>query len=147
MKPVSSEVGSIADGYKNAESFSPDQNLAGLSHADIQYLKELQAEPLIGTLSLEEERERMRAGQSANLSDFPVRSETYHTASCPVHILRPLRSPALLPATFYFHGGGWTLGDLKTHTRFICELAIRSQSAVVFIEYPLAPEHPFPEPL
>ncbi len=49
--------------------------------------------------------------------------------------------------TFYFHGGGWTLGDLKTHAKLVSELAIRSRSAVVFLEYPLAPEHPYPAPL
>jgi acetyl esterase len=48
---------------------------------------------------------------------------------------------------FFLHGGGWVLGDLRTHMKFICELAIRSRSVVAFIDYPRAPEHPFPLPL
>lgn len=120
---------------------------ARLSSADLAYLEQLQAEPLIGTSPLQEERERMRNGQTTDLGSFPVQHDTYQTSACPVHIIRPVEVPSPLPVTFYFHGGGWTLGDLKTHTRLICELAIRSRSAVVFMEYPLAPEHAYPASL
>jgi acetyl esterase len=120
---------------------------ARLSPADRGYLDRLEAEPAIGIFSVEEERARMRSGQTADVSGFAVRSEVYQTSACPVHIIRPLQTSERLPITFYFHGGGWTLGDLKTHTKLVCELALRSQSAVAFIEYPLAPERAYPAPL
>ncbi|MBS1822242.1 MAG: alpha/beta hydrolase [Acidobacteria bacterium] len=122
-------------------------NLARLSPADLNYLEELRAGPPIGARSVEEERERMRSGQAADVADFAVQIETLQTASCPAHILRPRGASGPLPVTFYFHGGGWTLGDLRTHAKLVCELAIQSQSAVVFLEYPLAPEHVYPAPL
>lgn len=52
-----------------------------------------------------------------------------------------------LPVVVYFHGGGWVLGDLDTHDgicRAICHVA---EALVIAVEYRLAPEHPYPEPL
>ena len=51
------------------------------------------------------------------------------------------------PIVVYFHGGGWVLGDLETHDgicRAICQVG---GAIVVAVEYGLAPEHPYPEPL
>jgi acetyl esterase len=147
MKPVSGAEADSLPGSKNIADHGRNGDYPRLSHADRGYLEKINEEPLIGALSLEQERERMRNGQTADLDNFAVRIETYQTASCLVHILRPLEIVSSLPVTFYFHGGGWTLGDLKTHAKLVCELAIRSRSAVVFLEYPLAPEHVFPAPL
>ena len=49
-----------------------------------------------------------------------------------------------LPTLVYLHGGGWTFLDLDTHDRVMRELAARSGWAVVGVDYPLAPEAPFP---
>ena len=44
----------------------------------------------------------------------------------------------------YFHGGGWTIGDLKTHDPFCRRLADILQATVVSLDYRLAPEHRYP---
>jgi acetyl esterase len=44
----------------------------------------------------------------------------------------------------YFHGGGWTIGDLQTHDPFCRDLALQLQANVVSLDYRLAPEHLFP---
>ena len=49
-----------------------------------------------------------------------------------------------LPALVYFHGGGWTIGDLDTHDTLCRELAAASGCAVVSVDYRLGPEHRFP---
>ena len=48
---------------------------------------------------------------------------------------------------FYIHGGAFYLGSLNTHRPFLTELAARTQMQVIHVDYPLAPENPFPEAL
>ena len=51
---------------------------------------------------------------------------------------------ALLPALLYFHGGGWCIGDIDTHDPGCRQLAQEAGSAVLSLDYRLAPEHRFP---
>lgn len=48
------------------------------------------------------------------------------------------------PAVMFFHGGGFTIGDLDTHNAFCTELAHALDLPVVAVHYRLAPEAPFP---
>ena len=60
----------------------------------------------------------------------------------PLRLYRPfVASDALL---VYFHGGGWTIGDLDTHDVLCRQLCLASGCAVLSVDYRLAPEHPFP---
>ncbi|HZC08805.1 MAG TPA: alpha/beta hydrolase [Mycobacterium sp.] len=48
------------------------------------------------------------------------------------------------PLLVFYHGGGWTIGDLDTHDA-ICRLTCRDAEVhVLSIDYRLAPEHPAP---
>ena len=48
------------------------------------------------------------------------------------------------PVLVYYHGGGFTYGDLDTHDA-VCRILCRHSGAhVLAIDYRLAPEHPFP---
>jgi acetyl esterase len=49
-----------------------------------------------------------------------------------------------LPLVVGFHGGGWMLGNLDTYDAEAREIATYTQSAVLSIDYRLAPENPFP---
>ena len=65
----------------------------------------------------------------------------------PLRLYRPtLRSDdrAALPVLVYFHGGGWTIGDLDTHDVLCRQLANGSGCAVVSVDYRMGPEHRFP---
>nr|QRD81017.1 lipolytic protein [uncultured bacterium] len=61
-----------------------------------------------------------------------------------VRIYVPHGGPGRRPATVYFHGGGFVLGDLESHDALCRHLAVRSGSTVIAVDYRLAPEHPFP---
>jgi acetyl esterase len=51
---------------------------------------------------------------------------------------------AALPALVYFHGGGWTIGDLDTHDIVCRTLANKAHCAVLAVDYRMGPEHRFP---
>ena len=49
-----------------------------------------------------------------------------------------------LPLLVWYHGGGWTVGDLASYDVLCRELANLARCAVVSVDYRLAPEHRFP---
>ncbi len=49
-----------------------------------------------------------------------------------------------LPIVLWFHGGGWTIGDLDSADRTCRRLAAGTGALVVSIDYRLGPEHPYP---
>lgn len=67
----------------------------------------------------------------------------------PIRAFRPQGSTAndIVPALLYFHGGGWTFGDLDTHDVVCRQLANGAGCAVFSVDYRLAPEAPFPAPV
>lgn len=51
---------------------------------------------------------------------------------------------APLPVLMYLHGGGFTIGSVKTHDQLCRSLAHQAGCAVVSLDYRLAPEFKFP---
>jgi acetyl esterase len=45
-----------------------------------------------------------------------------------------------VPTIIYFHGGGWVIGDIETHTATCARMAHEANALVASVEYPLAPE-------
>ncbi|MDB5816363.1 MAG: alpha/beta hydrolase [Rhizobacter sp.] len=50
------------------------------------------------------------------------------------------------PLVLHFHGGTFVCGDLD-NGRTVARLLVKAGAVVVSLAYPLAPEHPFPEPI
>lgn len=66
--------------------------------------------------------------------DVPLRGRHY----------RPAEAGEPHPLLIYYHGGGFTYGDLDTHDN-VCRMLCRHAGAhVLAVDYRLAPEHPFP---
>jgi len=61
----------------------------------------------------------------------------------PARHYRPATAGAT-PLLVFYHGGGWTIGDLDTHDA-LCRLTCRDADVhVLSVDYRLAPEHPAP---
>jgi acetyl esterase len=69
-------------------------------------------------------------------------------AGLPLRLYLPLhagaQAGAALPTLVYFHGGGWTIGDLDTYDTLCRQLCMQAGIAVVAVDYRLGPEHRFP---
>ncbi len=61
----------------------------------------------------------------------------------PVRLFRPEGSGPLA-LVVYLHGGGWVMGTLTGFAPVCRALAVASGAIVAFVDYRLAPEHPFP---
>lgn len=61
----------------------------------------------------------------------------------PIRIYQP-DAAGLRPAVVYFHGGGYTIGDLETHDGLCRRFCRELGATVIAVDYRLAPEHPFP---
>jgi acetyl esterase len=84
---------------------------------------------------------------NAILPDMPANKDFSITTSfgeIPVRLYDPEPELELLPTMIFIHGGGWIVGDLDTNERFLRLLSLRSGLRILSIDYPLAPENPFP---
>ncbi len=119
------------------------------TQAFLNYIEE-RGYPELHTLPVAEAREQFARGQaSVPVTLLPADVEHRTLAVGPsgaveVYILRPRGSKAPLPVVMYFHGGGWTVGNFKTHERFARDLAVGANAAVVFVEYSLSPDVHYP---
>ncbi len=52
-----------------------------------------------------------------------------------------------LPLLLYLHGGGWCFGSANSCARFCAAVALAAHCRVAALDYPLAPEHPYPAAL
>jgi acetyl esterase len=57
----------------------------------------------------------------------------------------PIAQHDNLPVVVFYHGGGWSIGDLDTHDPVARTLAVGAEAIVVSVDYRLAPEHPYPQ--
>ncbi|MDO3401703.1 alpha/beta hydrolase [Mycolicibacterium neoaurum] len=61
----------------------------------------------------------------------------------PIRVYRPSDETGC-PILVYFHGGGWTIGNLDTVDPLCRALSAQANCVVVSVDYRLAPENPFP---
>ncbi|WP_246000129.1 alpha/beta hydrolase [Nocardioides pocheonensis] len=117
-------------------------------------LQRLARQPELGVLPLPQSREvvvrqgRMVAGRQPIGA---LRELTVDGAGGPLAARLYIPSSRLgadpVPTLLFLHGGGMCLGDLDSHDGACRHLAERSGVQVLSVDYPLAPEHPFPAPV
>ncbi|MDN5510940.1 alpha/beta hydrolase [Acinetobacter sp.] len=78
--------------------------------------------------------------QNKDVSIRPLRLAGLHAEE-----IKPVNEATQL--ILYVHGGAFYLGSLNTHRAFLSDMVARTQMQVIHVDYPLAPEQPFPEAL
>lgn len=86
---------------------------------------------------------RTLAGSPEPVNKIEERQIPEPAGNIPVRLYTP-RDGKDLAVLVYFHGGGFTVGDLDTHDAPLRALANRSGCIIISVAYRLAPEHPFP---
>ncbi len=79
----------------------------------------------------------------ADVTDKEISTETHEKIS--LRIYKPKNTNEKLPAILYIHGGGWILGGKESWDRFLRQLAVCTNSAVIFPDYSRSPEAKFPK--
>lgn len=60
-------------------------------------------------------------------------------------LVSPTGAEGELPCLVYFHGGGFALRAAPYHYQLVKEYAMGANCRVLFVDYRLAPKHPFPK--
>jgi acetyl esterase/lipase len=61
-----------------------------------------------------------------------------------LYVVKPEHAKGHLPVVLFIHGGVWIAGDFDNHKRLVRDIAVGSNSAVVFVEYTPIPDAVFP---
>ncbi|EMF0034998.1 alpha/beta hydrolase [Enterococcus hirae] len=120
-----------------------------LEKAAIKFSDANAPHPRIYELPPEEGRALLEKVQESPVDKLPVDIEdltvdTGQWGSINVRFVRPEGNTDKLPVIFYIHGAGWVFGSAQTHDKLIRELAVRTNSVVVFPEYSRSPEAKYP---
>jgi acetyl esterase/lipase len=134
----------------NAQSVDPAQDPHIESHIKA-FLNVLNSGDgkLLKDLTLEQARGGLIAAQKSvkvDISGIEVTEKTIHSEGLDVsiNIVKPANVKGTLPVFMFFHGGGWVLGDYKTHERLVRDLVVESGAAAVFVNYTPSPEAHYP---
>jgi acetyl esterase/lipase len=104
--------------------------------------------PFLYELDYAAARKILDDAQAAPVDKLPIDEEWVAVPSpvgdARVRIIKPQGAKGILPAIVYMHGGGWVLGNAATHDRLVRELAIGSNAALAFVDYPNSPEARYP---
>ncbi|MFC1820019.1 alpha/beta hydrolase [Thermodesulfobacteriota bacterium] len=120
-----------------------------LSKEILELLKSSPPPNILGVEGARKAREEMQ--KIIPKVDFPggaVEDRMVNTAKreTPVRIYTP-GGVGPHPALIYMHGGGFIMGDLESHDPICRYIAKTINCVVINVDYGLAPEHKFPEPV
>jgi acetyl esterase len=129
------------------------QTLASDTHALIKMAELAESTSFLAGMSAPEARAQARLEAQVTDAQPPLPMARVEALTMPglggeiparLYVPGGLAPGAPMPLTIFFHGGGWVIGDLDTHDGVCRFLAGAAGTAVLAIDYRLAPEHPFP---
>lgn len=71
----------------------------------------------------------------------------YENATLSTYVIAPKKDDKNMPCLVFFHGGGFLLKASGAHYKIAKEYAEKFPCKVVYVDYRLAPKHPFPIPV
>ena len=128
--------------YKMVERISLETAALEFSEANAPHPRIYELPVEEGRSLLNEVQDSPVAKEDVDIEDVAV--DTGDWGEINVRFIRPLNQEKKLPVIFYIHGAGWVFGNAHTHDKLIRELAVRTNSVVVFPEYSLSPEAKYP---
>jgi monoterpene epsilon-lactone hydrolase len=108
-----------------------------------EILKLLESAPDRSGLPFSERRAEFERETSQLPVAQDVSFESLQVNDIPAEWVIP-RGAAENSSILYLHGGGYTIGSIKTHRSMVSYLSKAAGMRALLIEYRLAPEHPFP---
>ena len=124
--------------------------MAQLEPGVSQFIMRLNAQTIhpLYTLSPNEARNVLESVQNIPVNKQNAYIENQEINGVKIAIYRPENyNREILPIIIYFHGGGWILGSQNSHDRLLREITNGTHSAVIYVNYSLAPEAIFPTQL
>ncbi|WP_117191557.1 alpha/beta hydrolase [Rhizobium terrae] len=102
-------------------------------------------------MTLDQSREIYRQ-QYLSMGRAPDQDVATETVDLPrttatLTLYRPPGLTGHAPVVLYLHGGGFVLGDHRTYADQSARIALACGAVIAFLDYRLAPEHPFPAAL
>lgn len=130
------------------EANSKLPNLTTKTEDFISMLENKDAKPLY-KMTPEQARQFLDNLQKETHKDVPTDVKdtqifTENKNSIALRIIRPANNNEKLPAIIYLHGGGWVMGGKESFDMLIKQLAINTNSVVIFPEYSRSPEAKYP---
>jgi acetyl esterase len=108
----------------------------------VAFLKLMDAGAALTEPDIDAMRTATRANPHRGVGPDLAEIEDGVVGDVPIRTYRP--ESGTLPALVYFHGGGWSIGDLSSADPMCRRLAAEAGCVVVSVGYRLAPEDPFP---
>ncbi|HEJ7118710.1 TPA: alpha/beta hydrolase [Serratia marcescens] len=87
------------------------------------------------------------AEASGGVRDYTVVAADGHRIALRTYLPAGVNRANAQPAMLFAHGGGWCLGSLALYDRPCQALANATGRVILSVDYRLAPEYPFPQPL
>lgn len=115
------------------DRISLEKEAVAFSDANAPHPRIYELAPEEGRVLLEEVQESPVNKYSVDIEDLMV--DTGEWGKLNIRLVRPEGNMDKLPVIFYIHGAGWVFGSAQTHDKLIRELAVRTNSVVVFPEY------------
>lgn len=105
-------------------------------------------QPVEGARQLYRDMAYSFSGRARAMSRIEDRRVAGPHGDIPVRLYVPSGLPAgPAPLLVWFHGGGFVIGDLESYDVPCRYLADQARCMVLSVDYRLAPEHPFPQPI